>query len=67
MRGRSVIPPRGFARRVLRTMQVQFVTPKDVRLCLDVLFDQPGAVWEVCTWYAQSTDIDIFNAGILQM
>ena len=56
---------RGFARRVQRTMQVQYVTCKDVRLCLDVMFDQPGAVWEVCHWYADSTDIDTFNEGTL--
>ena len=45
--GRAFTTPgsrRIFAKKVLSSMTVQFVTNSDVRACLDVLFDQPGAV-----------------------
>ena len=58
---------RGFAKQVLENMYLQFVTTTDVQACLDALFDQPGAVWDVCKWYVKymsDEDADIFNKGV---
>ena len=46
-------------------MKVQFVTGSDVRLCLDVLFDESGAVWEVSKHYVDKIDDTIFGKGVL--
>ena len=54
---------RGFAQRVLSKMTVQFVTSRDVRLCLDAMFDRPGAVWDVAQWYAERTNEKAFEKG----
>ena len=56
---------RGFAMRVLSSMSIQFVTNSDIRLCLDVLFDEPGAVWGVAKHYADKIDDKIFGEGVL--
>ena len=64
--GRAFTTPgsrRIFARKVLSSMTVKFVTNSDVVACLDVLFDQTGAVWEVAQWYAQRTQEHIFYEG----
>lgn len=55
---------RFFATQVLEATEVTFVNSKDIRLCLDVLFDQPGSVWQVCEWYAPRSTFNVFGQGI---
>ena len=54
---------RFFATQVLETTGVTFINARDVRVCLDVLFDQPGSVWQVCEWYAPRSISNVFGQG----